>query len=317
MSPGVARRPRRAPAAWAALASLILAIAVGAGPGRANGLLTTLSAQVQANIGLKTTTLSSQKRSAQVDAFAKVLDPGPLAQLESDLLAAQASATASRAEAQRARSLNATGGSVAKKDLEAAVAQAGNDDAHLALLKRRLGLEWGPGIARLPDAQRKALIDELARGSAALVHVDTPNNEGQDGARSVDIDVGSASAHGVVLGAARQAEPRLQSSGLIVKVSGPSAILLSIGLTQSAHINQSSALAGVVLPRSAVIRFEGSDWAYVRRGPTSFERRLIPSPVPQEKGLFAAKGFGPGEEVVSQGAAEIFAIERAQVTRPH
>jgi hypothetical protein len=308
-------RPREVVIAWAVRAGAILALLGGAQAARADDLLLSLTPDVQAHVGLKTTTLSSQKRSSQIDAFAKVLDPGPLAQLEADLLSAQASVAASKAQAQRARALNATGGSVASKDVEAAVAQAGADAARAALLRRRLGLEWGPGIARLSDARRKALIDELAHGSAALVHVDTPSNEGQDGARSVDIDVGSASAHGVVLGAARQAEPRLQSSGLIVKVSGPSAILLSVGLTQSAHINQSSAVAGVVLPRSAVIRFEGSDWAYVRRGPTRFERRLIHAPIPQEKGLFTAEGFHAGDAVISQGAAEVFAIERGQITR--
>ena len=313
MRPG--GRPRGVIIAWAVRVGAILALLGGAQAARADDLLLSLSPDVQAHVGLKTTTLSSQKRSSQIDAFAKVVDPGPLAQLEADLLSAEASAAASKAQAQRARALNATGGSVASKDVEAAVAQAGSDAAKVALLRRRLGLEWGPGIARLSDARRRALIDELARGAAALVHVDTPSNEGQDGARSVDIDIGSASAHGVVLGPARQAEPRLQSSGLIVKVSGPSAILLSIGLTQSAHINQSNAVAGVVLPRSAIIRFEGSDWAYVRRGPTRFERRLIPSPIPQEKGLFTAEGFHAGDEVVSQGAAEVFSIERAQITR--
>src|ERR1700690_289243 len=43
--------------------------------------------------------LAAGQHKAQVDAFAKVLDPGPLAQLNSDLLTAVAAAEASRAEA--------------------------------------------------------------------------------------------------------------------------------------------------------------------------------------------------------------------------
>jgi hypothetical protein len=285
------------PAAWAAAPAVVLS------PG------------VRGHLPLQVTTLVAVRRATQVDAFAKVLDPGPLAQLESDLLAEEASAEASAAEARRARALNASGAGVASKDAEAAAAQAANDASHVQLLRRRLGLEWGPGVARLSDGARKALIDRLSSGKSALVHVDTPNDEGQDGARSVEIDVGSGSAHGVVLGAARQAEPRLQSSGLIVEVSGPSAILLSIGLTQSAHINQSSAVQGVVLPRSAVIRFEGSDWAYVRLDADRFERRLAASPTPVADGLFTDQGFQPGDQVVSQGAAELFAIERGQATQ--
>src|SRR5262249_19582098 len=71
---------------------------------------------VQARIGVRTARLSSGRRSTQIDGFAKVLDPGPLAQLETDLEAAEASAAVSAAEARRARSLNAAGSAVAGKE---------------------------------------------------------------------------------------------------------------------------------------------------------------------------------------------------------
>ena len=275
----------------------------------------TLAAADQARLGLKEETLKLQKRATQIDAFAKVLDPGPLAQLESDLLAQIASAKASKAEAERTRALKAAGGGIADKDVEAAEAQAGTDESKLQLLRRRVGLEWGPGLEKLSDGRRAALVQALSRGQAALLHVDTPSNAGQEGAKTVDVDVGDGSVHGVVLGAARQAEPRLQSSGLIVEVTGKSAILLSVGLTQSAHINSTSSVSGVVIPRSAVIRYEGLDWAYVRTAPDRFERRPMQDPAPEEEGLFVALGFGPSDQVVTQGAAELFATERAQSTR--
>jgi hypothetical protein len=299
--------------------TLAMLAAVGLTPcvAQAQAPTVTLDAALQTRIGVKTQALTLQHRTSQIDAFAKVLDPGPLAQLQSDLSTAEASAAASQAEAARAQALHAAGGSVASKDVEAAKAQADTDAEHVDLLRRRLGLEWGPGVARLSERQRKALIASLARGDAALVHVDTPSNEGQAGARTVDIDIGADSAHGRVLGAARAAEPRLQSSGLIVEVTGKSAVLLSVGLTNSAHINSTDAVKGVLLPRSAVIRFEGSDWAYVRRGPTAFERRLLNAPIAQDQGLFVSGGFQSGDAVIVQGAAEVFAVERAQSTRSH
>ena len=310
MPKGRAARSRRwrARGCAAALAAALLPLAAAA-----EGF--SVPEAVQARLGIRTQGLAAQKRAGQIDAFAKVLDPGPLAQLQSDLDAAEASAVASKAQAERSRQLNAAGASIANKDLEAAVAQAGNDAARLAILRQRLGLEWGPGIARMSSAQRHSLILALSSGQAALVHVDTPSNEGQAGARAVDIDVGADSAHGVVLGAARQAEPRLQSSGLIVEVKGKSAVLLSIGLIQSAHIKTSEAVSGVVVPRTAVIRFQGSDWAYVRAGPAAFERRLLDSPTVQDKGLFVATGVRPGDAVVVQGAAELFGAEQAEATR--
>jgi hypothetical protein len=312
-------RPARGTGARGGLeiAALGLALALAAPClGHAQAPTVTLDAALQARIGIRTQALALQRKATQIDAFAKVLDPGPLAQLQSDLDTAVSAAAASKAEAARSKALHDAGGSVSSKDVEAAKAQAESDAEHVDQLRRRLGLEWGPGIARMGQAQRKALVARLARGDAALVHVDTPSNEGQDGARTVDVDIGSASAHGRVLGPARAAEPRLQSSGLIVEVDGKSAVLLSIGLTNSAHIDSTEAVRGVLLPRTAVIRFQGSDWAYVRRGPTAYERRLLNAPVAQDKGLFVASGFQSGDQVVVQGAAEVFAVERAQSTRP-
>ena len=276
----------------------------------------TLEPEVQARLGVKTAVLKSERRSAQIDAFAKVLDPEPLAQLETDFESAQASAAASAAEAKRTLALHQSGSVVAAKDAEAAAAQAKNDAQHVLILRQRIGLEWGPGMQKLSDARRRDLIHALANGQAALVHIDTPNDEGQDKARSVEIDIGDGQAHGELLGAARAAEPRLQSSGLIAVVRGKSAILLSVGLIQSAHINTPASAPGVVIPRTAVIRFLGSDWAYVRRGPQGFERRRLDTPVAGESGLFVTKGFSPGDELVVQGAAELFGAEQNQEARP-
>jgi hypothetical protein len=156
---------------------------------------------------------------------------------------------------------------------------------------------------------RARLVHGVVTGQVALVHVDTHNNEGQPGARYVKVDIGDDSVRGVVLGPARAAEPRLQSSGLIVEIAGRSAILLSVGLTQSAHIEQRSPQSGFVVPRAAIIRFKGSDWAYVRAGPATFKRQLLQAPVPEANGFFVTQGFAAGEEVVTHGAAALFAAE--------
>jgi hypothetical protein len=274
----------------------------------------TASQDVQRRLGIQTERLKQEARKSQVDAFAKVLDPGPLAQLNSDLLTAVAAAAASRAEADRSKALHASGSVISAKDMEAAESQALQDQAKVALLRQRLGLEWGSGIARLSDARRESLIRALAAGKAALVHVDTPSNAGQQGAKTVKIDVGSDSAAGVVIGPARTAEPRLQSSGLIAEVTGPLAVLLSIGLTQSAHIDTGAPQPGMILKREALIRYQGSTWAYVRGGPNQFERRLVENGVPEESGLFVATGFSPGDAVVVGGAAGLFAAELGQAT---
>jgi hypothetical protein len=303
----VIRRSRRGARAVAVFALIFPGLASWGGAASAAGVR--LSAAVQRQLGITTQRMTSAHRAAEVDAFAKVLDPGPLVQLDSDLATAEAAAVASGAEAARARALHAADGGVSAKDTEAATAQARADALKVEILRRRIDLEWGPGVARMSASARARFVLGLSAGRIALVHVDTHNNQGQAGARHVKVDIGDRSARGVVLGPARAAEPRLQSSGLIVEVTGPTAILLSVGLTQSAHIETSTNQAGVVAPRAAVIRYRGSDWVYVRTGPNAFERRLLQDAVPQEDGFFVPRGLVAGEEVVTHGAADLFAAE--------
>jgi hypothetical protein len=269
-----------------------------------------VSPDIQRRLGVVTQRLAVSRQSSEIDAFAKVLDPAPLAQSDSDLDTAEAAAVASAAQAKRSQALHAADGSIASKDVEAAVSQARQDALKVALLRRQIALAWGPGIARMSDTARGRLVRALSAGAAALVHVDTHNNEGQAGARFVKVDVGDGSVRGPVIGPARAAEPRLQSSGLIVEITGPQAMLLSVGLTQSAHIESSTPQSGVLLPRAAVVRFRGADWVYVRNGPGGFDRRLVQAPVLEENGLFVAQGFTAGDEVVTQGAQALFAAEQ-------
>ncbi len=269
-----------------------------------------VSPEIQRRLGVVTQRLSVARQSTEIDAFAKVLDPAPLVQADTDLETAEAAAAASAAQAKRSQALHAADGSIAAKDVEAAVSQARQDALKVVLLRRQLALAWGPGVARMSNAARGRLVRALAAGTAALVHVDTHNNDGQAGARFVRVDIGDGSVRGPVIGPARAAEPRLQSSGLIVEVTGPQAMLLSVGLTQSAHIESSTPQSGVMLPRAAVVRFRGADWVYVRTGPGGFDRRLVQDPAPEADGLFVAQGFNAGDELVVQGAQALFAAEQ-------
>ncbi|QUD85979.1 hypothetical protein [Phenylobacterium montanum] len=291
---------------WGAAALALLA----AGPALADSAPTVaLSPDQQRRLGVAAKPLAAAHHVKKTDAFAKVLDPEPLVQLASDLATAEAAARASSAEAKRARALQVGGAAMAAKDAEAAIAQAESDALHVDMLRRRLDLEWGPGVARMSPAKRRRLIDGLTAGKIALVHVDTHNNEGQAGARKVEISVGPDNVPGTVLGPTRAAEPRLQSSGLLVEVDGPSAILLSVGLTQSAEIDSPDSVTGVDLPRGAIVRMDGGDWAYVRTSDSAFERRRVDQPEGDDDGLFVASGFKPGDQVVVQGAAALLAAE--------
>jgi hypothetical protein len=270
----------------------------------------TLPLAIQRKLGFVVQPLAAATARPLVPGYARVLDPGPLAQLDADIAAAEAAADASAAEAARARALNAEGQAISAKALEGAVAQARADAVRLALLRRRIGLEWGPGIARLSDGQRGALLARFAAGKAALLRIDTPSGQGQAGPKSAEIDFGPLGvARAAILGPARASDPRLLSPGLLAEVTGPLASKLSIGLAAPVRLTTADPVHGVVAPRAALIRSGGKTWLYVRTGPESFLRKPVQDPAPQPEGLFAAAGLRPGEPVVTQGAAALFAAE--------
>jgi hypothetical protein len=269
-----------------------------------------LPAETQAKLGLKSVPLQAKAEAATVSGYVKVLDPGPLAQLDSDIEAADAAAQASAAELARSEALNKDGAAVPTKQVEAARAQARMDAAKLALLKRRVGLEWGEGFARMSIRQRGQLLAEIASGRAALIRIDTPSGEGLAGLRTVELDLGALGrVRASVIGPARAADPRLISPGVVAAARGPGVRSLSIGLSSPVKLQVSAPTTGVIAPRAALIRSKGRTWVYLRTGADTFLRKEVEDGRSDAAGLFAPAGFKPGEQVVTQGAAAVFAAE--------
>ncbi len=301
---------------WPLAAALLAVTALAAGPVRADDddakvKPVKLAAETQEKLGFKVQTLAAASQAESVSGFVRVLDAGPLAQLDSDIEGAEAAAEASAAEAARSKALNADGQAVSTKALEAAQAQARADAAKVQSLRRRIGLEWGDGLVRLNDAARARLIGDVAAGRSVLVRIDTPSGQGLAQLHSVKLDLG---ARGVVqaqvLGAARSADPHLLSAGVIARVSGPAARTLSAGLALPVRLTSQAPVKGVVAPQGALVRSAGKTWVYVRTSADQFLRKPADgAPMPGGGGLFVPDGLKAGETVVTTGAAALFTAE--------
>lgn len=268
-----------------------------------------MDAATQARLGVTTAPLQAAYHATTQTGFARALDPVPLAQLQSDIAAAIAAAAASQAEADRTKSLNAADQTVSKQAAEAAAAQARADAAKLQLLRRRVGLEWSPALARYPDAKLSRLVADIAAGRAALVRIDSAAGLSQArGLATIDLGPGGT-VRATILGPTRTGDPRLQSTGLLAMVSGPQAEQLGTGTVAPATIAAGAGASGVVIPRAALLRTGGRTWVYVRRDATDFERREAPPGQADPDGLFVSSGFKAGEPVVVAGASQLFAAQ--------
>jgi hypothetical protein len=291
-------------------ATLSLALLVGPVMAAPTSILK-MDAATQARLGITTAPLQAAHRNASITGFARALDPGPLAQLDSDIVTAVAALAASQAEAARTKSLNAADQTVSKQAAEAAASQARQDAAKLALLRHRVGLEWGPSLAVLSDARRGKLVADIAAGRAALVRIDSAQGLSQvRGSAEIDLGAG-VRIRATVLGPARVGDPRLQSTGVLALVTGPAALELGSGTVAPATISEGGGGEGVVIPRAALLRNAGQTFVYIRRDAGDFERRPVPAGLTDANGLFVTSGFKVGEPVVTAGAAQLFAAQSA------
>jgi hypothetical protein len=288
----------------------VLSLALLAGPAlAAPAPMLKMDAATQARLGVTTVALQAARRSASVTGFARALDPGPLAQLDSDIATAVAALAASQAEAARTKALNAADQTVSKQAAEAAASQARQDAAKLQLLRRRVGLEWGPSLARLSDARRGKLVADISAGRAALVRIDSALGLSQvRGAAELDLGAGGR-VRAAILGPTRVGDPRLQSTGVLALVTGAQALQLGTGTVAPATINEGGGGEGVVIPRAALLRNAGQTFVYIRRDAGDFERRAVPAGSSDPEGLFVTSGFKAGEAVVTTGAAQLFAAQ--------
>jgi multidrug efflux pump subunit AcrA (membrane-fusion protein) len=113
------------------------------------------------------------------------------------------------------------------------------------------------------------------------------------------------------LGLAPNVDPQMQGRGFLFMV-GSNAGRLSPGEAVVGYLKvPGEPLAGVIVPRQAVVRTEGSGWVYVldANGAEAFTRTEISLDHPTDAGYFVGKGVGPGDYIVVNGAQDLLSIE--------
>lgn len=272
-----------------------------------------LGEETQKRIGLEIGPLKATQHKPAIAAYGRVIDPSPLVALDGELATAEAALEASHAAEERARGLFQGGENVARKTFETAQAQLRTDQTRLQALTRKLALEWGESIAGIDPAARSKLIEELVRGTAALIRVDV--------AAAQAIVESPKSAHITVIGREREpfdamqitpatmVDPMTQTQGYLLRVEHPP-FALHPGTAVTAWLElPGDAQAGVVIPRSAIVYFGGAAWIYLQEDAEVFERKRIALDQLVPEGVFVAGEFKGNEKAVITGAQNLLAEE--------
>jgi hypothetical protein len=259
------------------------------------------------SLGIATQPAQAASYRAAVSGYGVVVALDSFAQLDADVMTAQAAAAQSQAAANRARSL-ATGeeAAVSREVVETASAKAEADRAALMLARRKAEASLGRGAPAL-----SSLRDQLASGKGVLVRATFPLGAlGNEMPRQIRV---------TRLGAERQswsartvweapADPAFPGRGYYVLVDASD-------LAQNEHVTVEvpvgAAMAGVTVPADALVYGQNQAWAYVQKEPGKFERAAIDPAKALAGGYFLpeAGGVRPGQPMVVKGAGLLLARE--------
>ena len=283
---------------------------------RRDGL--TLDAEARARIGLATRPLVATNLPAETVAYGTVLDPSPLALLDTELRGAAAALAIARIQQEREQTLFAQNQIVARPALETAMLQVQTAETRHETALRRLATEWGEPFLELDSTNRHALIARLVRRESILIRAELPAGENltnppkQARVTTVGADHDRTAAW---FCEAPTVDARTQGRAFLFQAPGPDTGLrpgaaVSVFLAQDA-----AAKAGTLLPREAVIRYQGQSWVYLAGAEDHFRRAAVSLDRLTEAGWFTATLLPEGAPVVTTGAAILLSEElKAQLT---
>jgi len=271
----------------------------------------TLTEEGQQRLGLKTAPLAAAQLAPEVKAFGKVLDPAALATVAAESASAHAAAEASQKEFTRLKALVEQNNASARA-LEAAEAAAQRDEALAGAVRVRLVTSWGKAIAGREDL--RAFVKSLAAGERALVRLDLRAGEvlknEPTGARVFVLADDNSPVEAEFLGTAPNVDAQTQGQGFLFLVAAH-ALSFKPGGAVIGFLNVGGdAQSGVLIPRGAVLRFNGQPWIYLQTGEQTFTRREVTLDRPLAEGWFTTRGVTAGDAVVVAGAQMLLSEEQ-------
>ena len=268
-----------------------------------------LNKEAQEHSGIKVAPLEAIEAKQEIRVYGRVLDPSLLATQLADSGTLRAALEASRKEFERLKGLNAQNQNVSARSLEAAEAAVKRDEILLEIAQAKLKLTWGESIAGRKDLSE--FVQSLVSLRSALVRIDLPIGERisgtPGGARIGPINADTNLVDATFLGVATSADPQMQGQGFLF---GVAANTFMPGASVMGYLAISGEpKKGVLVPGSALVRYEGEVFIYVQKGEDKFEREEVKLDVPLKNGWLVTHELEPGEKVVVTGAQQLLSEE--------
>lgn len=271
-----------------------------------------LTETVRENFGIDTVAVTTGRMAQQWTAAAAVLDAEPLLSPVAELRAAQAASTASANDLRRSETLQQAGNNVSVKVVEEARARAAADRNKVQVLRAQLLSKWGSVITRMPDAQLDRLAQQVLDGRAVLVRMEITGVSGALNARDIQLQrlPDGERFNGRMLGAMPQRAGQSAGRSYLLSVA-PGTADLQPGQALDANVRDTvRGVSGIVVPRAALLRWQGQNWVYVHAAANRYQRRRVQVVQWLDDSVLVSEGLSAGDEVVTTGAGLLLGAEQ-------
>jgi len=280
-----------------------------------------LDTATQSRLGLQVATLTATVTRAQLTSPAVVLPIQDLATFRNSYIAAQTQLQKSRVEMDIARkeytrlkALFEQDHNISEKALQSAegALKASEADELAAeqqanLQKSMVHQEWG-GVASKWALEDSPEFQRILDQHDVFVQVTMQSDTTLAVAKTISLEIPGATRIGASLVSPfPRVDPRIQGRSFLYVA--PAERGLAPGMNLLAHLSVGVQARGLIVPTSAVVWSEGKAWAYQQTTSERFTRRVVSTDVPVERGFFVARGFSPGDRVVTQGAQSLLSEE--------
>jgi len=274
-------------------------------------IIITLDIETQKTMGLECAPIKEAQLPQSIKAFGRVLDGTQFATQFSEFAAAAATSEASQKEVQRLKTL-AEQNNASQRALQTAEASAARDQAQVQAARLRLVGAWGQSLANRPDLP--VLVQSLTSLSNKLVQLTLPGSQSlaapPSGARVVaSLSSNATPVEAEFAGIAPLVDPQLQGQQLLFIV-GSNALTLIPGAPVTGYVSLSGETrTGVLLPRNAIVRYNGATWVYRQTSDKTFERVEAPLIEPMPDGWFSGPPLKAQDKLVVTAAQLLLSEE--------
>lgn len=281
-----------------------------------------LTRSQQGQVGLETAVVEATPHPEQFRAYGAVLDISRITELtnsyanaQAQLLTAQAKLEVAKSAFDRTKNL-VDSAALPRKEAETAEGTLRTDKAALAAAESQLRTlaataqqEWGPVIGR-GIVERSPAVVRLIERDHFLVQVTLPPGVAVTGppetalaqapTRNANIDLQYISA-------ATRTDPRIQGLSYFFSAPGDSGLLP--GMNTTVYVPSGNTYEGVFIEDTAIVRWQGRSWVYLRVSPDSFRRHPISTDQPVSDDDYVVRDIPSGSEIVVRGAQVLLSEE--------